>query len=297
MPEPTLDAAPVLWLAWRREESAWMSGAWLAYSVAAIGSVVISIAHWRAALVNGYLVSAGVLLVGVSAATAWDDERGRGGFVPLLTTPLASREIVRGTWWGAYRVVPRLAVLPTLVVLFRGLFWGQPLVALPMAAAAGALVLAYGAVATGIGLLIGLREPRSGRAISWTVALLLGANDAWPWFWSQVVGIHLIGADRPVYVLLAWVSPWMGSYLTTAWVSFLKREPGLYPYLVAVPVWATLLGAIGWALRRSIERSFDHLTGRMPAGSDADPRPETDQSPLHVAAPTGEGTLRLDAKA
>ena len=270
MPEPTLDAAPVLWRSWRRGDSAWMSAVWLVYQVAAIGSAIFYLDHWQEAMVNGYLVSAGLLLVGVSAATAWEDERGQGGFIPLLTTPLSSREIVRGKWWGAYRAVPGLAVLPSLIVLYRGLFWGQPLVALPMAAAAGALMLAYGSVATGLGLLIGLREPRTGRAIAWTLAILLGANDAWPWFWSQVMGIHIIGADRWIYLPLAWVSPWMGTYLTTAWVFFLKRQPELYRYIAAVPAWAVLLATIGRALRRSIERSFDRVTDRMPEGPDGE---------------------------
>jgi ABC-type transport system involved in multi-copper enzyme maturation permease subunit len=303
MPEPTLDAAPVLWRAWRRGDSAWMSGVWLVYQVAAIGSAILYLDHWQEAMVNGYLVSAGLLLVGVSAATAWEDERGQGGFIPLLTTPLSSREIVRGKWWGAYRAVPSLAVLPTLIVLLRGLFWGQPLVALPMAAAAGALILAYGAVATGLGLLIGLREPRTGRAIAWTLAILLVANDAWPWFWSQVMGIHIIGADRWIYLPLAWVSPWMGTYLTTAWVFFLKREPELYRYVAAVPVWAVLLATIGWALRRSIERSFDRVTGRMPEGPDgengfgAHSRSATDRRASDLASSTGSVMLRLGAEA
>jgi ABC-type transport system involved in multi-copper enzyme maturation permease subunit len=303
MPEPTLDAAPVLWRAWRRGDSAWMSGVWLVYQVAAIGSAILYLDHWQEAMVNGYLVSAGLLLVGVSAATAWEDERGQGGFIPLLTTPLSSREIVRGKWWGAYRAVPGLAVLPTLIVLLRGLFWGQPLVALPMAAAAGALILAYGAVATGLGLLIGLRQPRTGRAIAWTLAILLVANDAWPWFWSQVMGIHIIGADRWIYLPLAWVSPWMGTYLTTAWVFFLKREPELYRYVAAVPVWAVLLATIGWALRRSIERKFDRVTGRMPEGPDgengfgAHSQSATDRRASDLASSTGSVILRLGAEA
>jgi len=158
-------------------------------------------------------------------------------------------------------------------------------------------MLAYGSVATGLGLLIGLREPRTGRAVAWTLAILLGANDAWPWFWSQVMGIHIIGADRWIYLPLAWVSPWMGAYLTTAWVFFLKRQPELYPYIAVVPAWATLLAAIGRALRRSIERSFDRQTGRMPAGPDAESQSATDQPPSDLAAPTGSVMPRLEAKA
>jgi hypothetical protein len=264
MPDPTLDADPSLWRSWRRGESSWMRLVWLAYGVIAIGSAVLYVDQWHEAQVNGYLVSAGMLLVGVSAATAWDDDRGRDAFVPLLMTDLSAREIVRGAWWGCYRVVPRLAILPALIVLLRGLIWGQPLAALPMAVAAGALVLAYGTVAVGIGLWVGLREPRSGRAVAITLALLLLANDAWPWVWSQAFGVHIIGADRWSYVLLAWVSPWYASYLATAWVFFLKRQPELLSFLFSVPVWAAWLAAIGWLLRRSVERRFDRQAGRTP---------------------------------
>ncbi len=262
MPDPTLDADPSLWRGWRRGESSWMRLVWLAYGVVAIGSAVLYLDDWHEAEVNGYIVSAGMLLVGLSAATAWDDDRGRDAFVPLLMTDLSAREIVRGAWWGTYRVVPRLAILPALVVLLRGLIWGHPLAALPMAIAAGALVLAYGSVAVGIGLWVGLRQPNSGRAVAITLALLSLANDVWPWVWSRAFGVHIIGADRWSYVVLAWVSPWYAAYLATAWGFFLKRQPELLPFLFSVPVWAAWLAAIGRLLRRSIERRFDRRAGR-----------------------------------
>ena len=49
MPEPTLDAAPVLWRAWRRGDSAWMSGVWLVYQVAAIVLAILYLNHWQEA--------------------------------------------------------------------------------------------------------------------------------------------------------------------------------------------------------------------------------------------------------
>jgi len=264
MPEPTLDAAPVFWRGLRRADSAWMRRASLGYAVVGIGAVAWEIDHWHAGIVNGYLVEAGMILVGIAAATAWDEDRARGGLSPILTTPLDGPTIVRETWWGVYRIVPRLALIPTVVVLIRGVFRGSPIAAGPMAVAAGALVLAYGSVATGVGLWVGLRVPRAGRAVAWTVGVLLLAGETWPWFWMDVLGIPIGGANSIADPLLAWVSPRCAAYLATAWPFFLGREPEIWPYAMSVPVWALGLAAIGLAIRRRLERGFDRRVGRMP---------------------------------
>ena len=52
-------------------------------------------------MINGLQVSAGLLLLSVSAATSLAEERQRGSLDVLLATPLSTRSIVLGKWWGA----------------------------------------------------------------------------------------------------------------------------------------------------------------------------------------------------
>ena len=66
------------------------------------------------AVINGVQVAAGLLLLSVSAATSLAEERQRGSLDVLLATPLSTRSIVWGKWWGAFRGVPPLLVLPVL---------------------------------------------------------------------------------------------------------------------------------------------------------------------------------------
>ena len=66
------------------------------------------------AIVNGFQVAVGLLLLSVTAATSLAEERARGSLDLLLSTPLSTRQIVLGKWLGAFRVVPLLVILPAL---------------------------------------------------------------------------------------------------------------------------------------------------------------------------------------
>src|SRR5262249_16641382 len=119
------------------------------------------------AVINGMQVSAGLLLLSVSAATSLAEERQRGSLDVLLATPLATRSIVLGKWWGAFPGVPPLTVLPVLVgggVGAEAGFGAGP-------AVIGGLVVAYGAAITSLGLALATWLPRIGRAIGLTAGL------------------------------------------------------------------------------------------------------------------------------
>src|SRR4051794_12968212 len=100
------------------------------------------------AVVNGLQVGAGLLLLGVSAASSLAEERQRGSLDVLMATPLPTRAIVWGKWRGAFRAVPPLLLLPLVVTaalaFHTGRFWGVAVMA--------ALFLAYGAAITSLGL-------------------------------------------------------------------------------------------------------------------------------------------------
>ena len=63
-------------------------------------------------MVNAWQVATGLLLLSVSAATSLAEERQRGSLDVLMATPLPTRSIVWGKWWGTFRPVPRLLILP-----------------------------------------------------------------------------------------------------------------------------------------------------------------------------------------
>jgi ABC-type transport system involved in multi-copper enzyme maturation permease subunit len=118
-------------------------------------------------VISGVQVSAGLLLLSVSAATSLAEERQRGGLDVLLATPLSTRSIVLGKWWGAFRGVPPLTVLPVLIAAALAshtrFALGPVLI--------GGLVVAYGAAITSLGLALATWQSRIGRAIGLTAGL------------------------------------------------------------------------------------------------------------------------------
>ena len=118
-------------------------------------------------VVNALQVAGGLLMLSVSAATSLAEERQRGSLDVLMTTSLPTRSIVCGKWWGTFRSVPRLLVLPSLLTFalsfYTGHLWGVALMA--------ALILAYGAAITSLGLALATWMPRIGLAVGTTVGL------------------------------------------------------------------------------------------------------------------------------
>src|SRR5207302_8714026 len=85
------------------------------------------------AVINGLQVGAGLLLLSASAATSLAEERQRGSLDVVMATPLPTRSIVWGKWWGAFRAVPPLLILPvvltTALSFHTGHYWGVALMA------------------------------------------------------------------------------------------------------------------------------------------------------------------------
>ncbi|MBX6314208.1 MAG: ABC transporter permease, partial [Isosphaeraceae bacterium] len=184
LPGPSLDGNPVLWREWhRRRPSRWAAIAWGLYiGMAGFFSVMAALSsgpwsHGTAAWVNGLQVSVGLLLVSVSAATSLAEERVRGSLDVLLATPLPTRTIVWGKWWGAYRVVPALTVLPVLLVSAMALR-GSPEHWLAVPLTLG-ILLAQGAAITSLGLALATWIPRLGRAVGLTVTAYVLVAVGW----------------------------------------------------------------------------------------------------------------------
>ena len=183
LPRPSLDRNPVLWRECRRKRpSRWGLVLWGTYVLLCGGFTLYSIGlmiarrRWGLELgivVNALQVAGGLLMLSVSAATSLAEERQRGGLDVLMATPLPTRSIVWGKWWGTFRTVPRLLILPSLLTFAMSPFPGHyPFPGhLGGLALMAALILAYGAAITSLGLALATWMPRMGHAVGTTVGL------------------------------------------------------------------------------------------------------------------------------
>ena len=118
----------------------------------------------------------GLLLLSVSAATTLAEERDRGSLDVIMTTPLTSREIVWGKWWGTFAMVPRLAILPIWVAAGAAMVTDGGIGLVLMIG----LILAYAAAITSLGLAVATWIPRLGRVITMSVMAYVLVALGWP---------------------------------------------------------------------------------------------------------------------
>ena len=110
-----------------------------------------------------FQVVCGLPLLLISATMAVVEERGRGSLDILLVTPIATRSIVLAKWWGAFRELRRVLVLPLLVAGVEAWIndtWS--LMALLVA-----FICAAAAFWTSVGLALSTWTARMGRASPW----------------------------------------------------------------------------------------------------------------------------------
>ncbi len=128
-PSPTLDGNPVLWREWHRNRPSklgrrlWATLLIICWSVVAWGTYELIMgleADGPGSLSAGLrdFVGFGMLMLSATAPTALAEERARGSLDVLLATPLSTRSIVLGKWWGTYRRVLVLAVMTVYVSVF-----------------------------------------------------------------------------------------------------------------------------------------------------------------------------------
>lgn len=268
LPSPSLDGNPILWREWHRKQpSRWIRAVWICYVVLATFFSLVAILWWRrgigfASLVNALQVASGLLLVSVSSVTALSEERSRGSLDVLLATPLSTPTLVWGKWWGAYRKVPLLAVLPTLlaVVITRpGILWFGSVLVL-------GLILAYGAAITSLGLALAIWV----RRLSWALALSVGAYTL-----VTVGGIFVaftLFDRRDTGPGVASASPFFGLGMLT---SELEHEGSrLLTWFVWDLFWILTYSVIAALLLWAILKTFDRCLGRMaPSRTPALPPP------------------------
>jgi ABC-type transport system involved in multi-copper enzyme maturation permease subunit len=323
---PSLDDDPVLWREWRRGRPSRLARVvWGLYIALALGSTACAIflvCRTEAdeqelgflASVGGLQATFGLLLVSLTAPTVLAEERARGSLDVLMTSPVKTERIVLAKWWGAYRNVPALALLPALgavvvaaaePVLFAGAARaGQPplfltwidriaFMFLPMA-----MMLAQGAVVVSVGLALATWIGRLGRAVAVSVAsyasvafgsLLLVELDivSSVLSWLGLFDPNDHDAQRFFGLITVNFCPFGGQVLT--FVSPLWRQSeDRYAYYTGELI--VLLLMVGFALLMLglTFATFDRCLGRMPERRRRTPRPPRAERAGHAPHSRGE---------
>jgi ABC-type transport system involved in multi-copper enzyme maturation permease subunit len=291
IPGPPLDGNPVLWREWHRKRpSRWTGRFWTAYAVVStLASLYVLggyYAPWgdgaldrgipaAAAQVNAWQVAIGLLLLSVSAATTLAEERDRGSLDVIMATPLSTRQIVWGKWWGTFAIIPRVAILPIWVAAGGAMVTGNGIALVLMIG----LILAYSAAITSLGLALATWIPRLGRVITVSVLAYVLVALGWPLAVRVLPGLP---AFRPVaYSMnstwdgLSLASPFFGTFATTEWASRWWHGYGpIFTGGFGPPMvdddpywplfWIAVYSAIAWILALATVRTFDRCLGRVP---------------------------------
>jgi ABC-type transport system involved in multi-copper enzyme maturation permease subunit len=208
-PSPQLDGNPVLWREWSRNRPSklarrlwalllliiWASMAWGTYEAINEGTGPSSSGFEFGFMM---LLLFGFLMLSATAPTALAEERALGSLDALLATPLSTRSILMAKWWGMYRRVLVLALVPLYAgffmaatapdvpVWFGNFQFPRPLVPLNnwdrVIAPTFCLAdfLASGALIVSWGLVLATWVPRLGRAVALSVIVYFLLAIGWP---------------------------------------------------------------------------------------------------------------------
>jgi ABC-type transport system involved in multi-copper enzyme maturation permease subunit len=307
-PSPPLDRNPVLWREWHRSRPS----PWMVLLVAGVlGSTTIccitgAVAMFRDGVqpqpatiakyagVYGYMLQVifGLLMFSAIAPMALAEERQRGSLDVLMTTPLSTRTIVLGKWWGTYRFIPLLTFGPALMAfamafgpfeaggwLFRPerhgaaeLFHGFLLMVVTL--------LAHGALLTSLGLALATWIPRQSRAIALSVTAYVLIAIAWPILYFIAVGSPRPGAHFPACFSPIWVAGTLADYLSI--------RMSLDGFLWAATFCDAIVSIAAVALLAATVRTFDRCLGRMPEHIAPDASRPVKKPPIYEAELIGE---------
>jgi ABC-2 family transporter protein len=141
-------------------------------------------------------VTFGLLLLSATAPTTLTEERERGSLDVLMSTPLATHNIVLGKWWATYRRTLPMLVLPGLAGLFvagtcldypswapaQMIQMAKPITIVDRVRAGilpTALFLVHSAGVTSFGLALAIWFNRTGRAVAISLAAFVVMSIGW----------------------------------------------------------------------------------------------------------------------
>jgi ABC-type Na+ efflux pump permease subunit len=295
-PAPQLDGNPVLWREWTRSRPSrfarrlwailfvviWGSMGWGTYESILEGTS-------QGAFRFGFmmLVMFGLLMLSATAPTALAEERVLGSLDVLLSTPLSTRAIVAAKWWGMFRRVLVLALVP----LYGSFFIAASVPDIPIYAfgvrfaetpvrltgadrVIGATLCVFdflvsGALIVSWGLALATWVPRLSRAIAGSVIAFLLFGMGWPLMiellFSPILRAQLPGAyerNRWLQDFLTSLSPLAGPMNPLRLIEQCEFRPR-WPFWLAIGLATLIKAGIAGLLFRLTSKSFDRCLGRM----------------------------------
>jgi len=256
----SLDRHPILWRELHRHQvSHWERGIWWLYAIVSTGFTWITVVFGLDIIpgVVAFMVAIGLLMVSVTSATSLAEERALGNLDVLMASPVSTREIVIAKWWGAFRIVPGLTILPGLLAFVAAGTQRGPLTALPFAGLMVMLILAYGAMVTSVCLALATWQSRVSRAVGISVFVYLVAAVVYP----AIVSMMLQAGPDDLYYYL-WISPFYGVWMPL--VRILWRKSVVFEGNVRPLVWIGLTFSAAYFILWTTIQTFDACLGRVP---------------------------------
>jgi ABC-type transport system involved in multi-copper enzyme maturation permease subunit len=299
LPGPTLDGNPVLWREWHRQRpSRWVRVVGTIYYFAsglfsALAVYVLATGNSSGefcALIVAFSVSVGMLLVAVRVPSALVEERVRGSLDVLMATPMTTRDIVEGKWWGAFRSSAALAILPGIVMtiaLIRYIPSVRPpnYLRIEMFLAPGLIVLwivSYATFLTSLGLALATWLKKPGRATALTISVHVLLTLGLP---VTLMGLGISRNDDLEFTIVSGSSFWGPGLLTV----LLERSNGMsgsgpFGITVGVFLWSTVFIVSALVLLAATITTFDRCMGRstLKAAPIRDARPRKPAIPALV---------------
>ena len=308
-PSPTLDGNPVLWREWHRNQPSklgrrlWAALLIICWSIVAWGTYELITGIERigsGSLGTGYtlLLVFGLLMLSATAPTALAEERARGSLDVLLATPLSTRSIVLAKWWGTYRRVLVLALMPAYVSVFlAGAVLDIPGSAANLRLARAAVplnvwdrilavccgvaeFLVSAAVIVSLGLALATWVRRLNRAIVLSVIAYFLTAIIWNVAVEIILELHLSLAQSPVwsfrhrwlYQCAFSMGPIAGPEKPVDILTGVELTPriGIWMGIGSVIV---IKATIAWLLLWLTIKTFDRCVGRMPESGSPVPSP------------------------
>ncbi len=302
---PSLDQNPVLWREFHRNRpSRFARIMWGIYLFVAIFAMGFSIAKLflnasspRALTtipeltpVNAIQLAFGFLLISILAPTALAEERVRGSLDLLMSTPLSSRTILAGKWWGTFRIVLWLTIFPLVGAIALALaartstpapvgrrvvdpiFLFDRVVYVVLSVGN---TLALGAAITSLGLALATLSRRVGRAIGVTVTAYILVAAGWPLLLvllaDQLVTLlgstpdgRVLGIDAELILVgIMSLSPAASSfYRDVAMIAPLTFQERVIIWVVEA-LWTVGMGLFARTVYEITVRIFDGKLGRV----------------------------------
>jgi ABC-type transport system involved in multi-copper enzyme maturation permease subunit len=262
---PSLDFNPVLWRELhRRRPSRWLRVVWVVYVVLALGASVLALAargtgggDGMAAFVNAFQYSIGLLLVNITAVSSLFEERVRGSLDLLLTTPFPTSSIVAGKWWGSFSSAVLVMLLPLGLAFCVGVHNAvgsdRPAEIWLLLVVLTALMLAYGAAVTSLGLALATWVKRFGVAIGLSVSIYVLVTG------GAVMALLAVGGG-PGEKTFGFASPWFGPGELTYEIG---ARFGRLDYLGWKVAWGVLYAIVAVILAVATRLTFDRCMGRV----------------------------------